>query len=85
MRLTAVQSLNTRLVLGSSTFVRNLSNATTSSSPSGASSSASAVSVAATNRRETADLLVERADSSTRFPTGSSPQVLRRGVTQFGW
>jgi hypothetical protein len=37
------------------------------------SSSASAVSVIATNFRETADLLVADAVSSTRSPTGSSP------------
>ena len=36
-------------------------------------SSANAVSVAATNRRDTADLLVAVAVASTRSPTGSSP------------
>ena len=36
-------------------------------------SSANAVSVAATNRRETADLLVEAACASTACPAGSSP------------
>ena len=47
----------------------------TRSSPdrSAASSSARAVSVAATNRRETADFDVERAVASTCAPTGSSP------------
>ncbi len=38
-----------------------------------ASRSASAVSVIATNRRETADLLVDVAVSSTASPTGSRP------------
>jgi len=38
-----------------------------------ASSSANAVSVAVTNRRETADLLIEPAVCSTLAPTGSSP------------
>jgi hypothetical protein len=37
-----------------------------------------AVSVAATNRRETAGLLVERAEFSTRCPTGSRPTWERR-------
>jgi hypothetical protein len=47
----------------------------TRSSPdrSAASSSASAVWVMATNRRETADLLVPDAAWVTRVPTGSSP------------
>jgi hypothetical protein len=38
-----------------------------------ASSSPRAVSVIATNRRETADLLVAEAARSTFSPTGSSP------------
>ena len=38
-------------------------------------SSARAVSVAATNRRDTADLLVAAAASSTACPAGSSPAV----------
>jgi len=42
------------------------------------SSSASAVSVIATNLRETADLLVAEAVSATRSPTGSSPTGQRR-------
>jgi hypothetical protein len=42
-------------------------------------SSASAVSVAATNRRETADLLVADAASSTAAPAGSRPRAQRRG------
>ena len=37
-----------------------------------------AVSVAATNRRETADLLVAAAACSTVSPTGSSPARYRR-------
>ena len=47
----------------------------TRSSPdrSAASSSARAVSVAATNRRDTADFDVDLADCSVRVPTGSSP------------
>ena len=47
----------------------------TRSSPdrSAASSSASAVSVAATNRRDTADFDVDVAVCSARAPTGSSP------------
>jgi len=53
---------------------RSRGGATRSNSCSGAaSSSASAVSVAATNRRDTADLLVEPAVFSTRCPIGSSP------------
>ena len=40
---------------------------------SAASSSASAVSVIATNLRETADLLVDRAVALTCSPTGSRP------------
>ncbi len=40
---------------------------------SAAISSPSAVSVAATNSRDTADLLVAVADCSTPAPTGSSP------------
>jgi hypothetical protein len=40
--------------------------------------SESAVSVAATKRRETADFDVERAFASTAVPTGSRPAAYRR-------
>ncbi len=54
-------------------------NATSSSSPRGrASRSANAVSVAAMNLRDTADLLVAVAAASTPRPTGSRPTPYRR-------